>query len=112
MFKKMKKKEKSALHLSDKKHPVSGIVATGIGVVSLFLFLVICFISSESNGNGGILIGAGGMLCFALSVAGFILSWLSLHIENIRPHFPTVAAILNGLLMVFYFLLYMWGMLT
>ena len=109
MFKK-KRKEKSALHLSDKKHPKSAIAATGIGIVSLFLFLTVCIISSESDGNGGILIGAGGLLCFFLSVAGLILSWLSLHRENIRLLFPSIAAVLNGLLMVFYFLLYMWGM--
>lgn len=109
MFRK-KRKEKSTLRLSDKKHPVSAIVATGIGLASLSLFLVVCLISSESNGNGDIWVGAGGVLCFVLSVVGFILSWMSLHIENIRPQFPTIAAVLNGLLMVFYFLLYMWGM--
>ncbi|MBR1744076.1 MAG: hypothetical protein IJ733_19880 [Lachnospiraceae bacterium] len=108
--KKNKKKEKNSLRLSDKKHPVSAIVATGIGVVSLLLFIIICVISSESDGNAGVLIGAGGIFCFLLSVTGFVMAWMSLHIENIRPQFPTAAAVLNGLLMVFYFLLYMWGM--
>lgn len=110
MFGRKKRKEKSALRLSDKKHPVSAIVATGIGVVSLLFFLVICVISSESDGNAGVLIGAGGILCFVLSVTGFIMAWMSLHMENIRVKYPTIAAVLNGLLMVCYFLLYMWGM--
>lgn len=105
-----KKKEKNSLRLSDKKHPVSAIIAVVIGVVSLLLFLTVCFISSESGGKAGLLVGAGGIFCLFLSVTGFLTAWLSLRQENIRPLYPTIAAVLNGLLMVFYFLLYMWGM--
>ena len=105
-----KKRDKNALRLSDKKHPGSAIIATGIGGVSLLLFLVICFISSNSGGKAGIFAGVAGIFCMLLSIAGFITAWVSLRGENIRPLFPTIAAVLNGLLMVFYFFLYMWGM--
>ena len=40
---------------------------------------------------------------------GFVLAWTSLHQEDIRPHFPTIASICNGLLVIFYLMLYIWG---
>lgn len=108
--KRKKKREKKSLLLSDKKHPKSAIVATGIGVVSLLIFLVSCVFSSESDGNADLFIGAVGLLSLFLSVLGFVIAWASLHQENIRTLYPTIASVLNGFLIVGYFLLYMWGM--
>lgn len=109
---KKKKQKGSSLRLTDKKHPAMGIIAVIFGVVSVALFVVLCFISSQSHGRAGKMIGLAGIVCFLLSVTGFILSWLSLRQENIRPLFPTIAAVINGLSLVFYFLLYLWGNLT
>lgn len=104
-----KKRGAQSLRLTDKRHPVSGIVAMILGIISVILFIVICFISSQSHGKAGILAGLAGIFCFILSIAGFVLSWLTLHQENIRPLFPTIAAVINGLSVVFYLLLYIWG---
>lgn len=106
-----KRRGDQSLHLTDKKHPAIAIVATILGVLSVALFVVLCFISSQSHGKAGILIGLAGIGCFLISITGFILSWISLHQENIRPLFPTIASIINGLLVVFYLLLYIWGKL-
>ncbi len=104
------KKERHSLRLTDKKHPRGAIIATLIGVASMILFIITCVISSDSNGKAGALAGVAGLFCLLLSVIGFIGAWLSLRGENIRPLFPTIAAVINGLLMVFYVFLYMWGM--
>lgn len=109
MSAKKKRQNDSSLHLTDKRHPVMGIIAVLIGVLSAIAFIWLCFLSSESHGKAGKLIGFGGLLCFFVSTAGFVMSWLSLKQDNIRPLFPTIAAIINGLSMVFYFLLYLWG---
>lgn len=107
---KKKRQEGSSLHLTDKRHPVMGIVALLFGVVSVGAFATLCFVSSQSHGKAGIAVGAAGIACFLVSLVGFLLSWTSLNKDNIRPLFPTIAAIVNGLSVVFYFLLYMLGM--
>lgn len=100
-----------SLHLTDKRHPASAILATALGAVSVMLFIGLCWVSGQSHGKAGLLVGLFGIGCFCLSVAGFVLAWISLHQENIRPLFPTIASVLNGLSVVFYLLLYLWGKL-
>ena len=110
MGSKKKKHEGSSLHLTDTIHPFVGIVAVFFGVVSVVIFTALCFVSSQSHGKAGMMIGFAGIICFLISLVGFGLSWYSLNQENIRPLFPTIAAVINGLSAVFYFLLYMLGM--
>lgn len=97
------------LRLTDKRHPREAVIATAIGVVSIVVFGVLCFMSGESRGTSGIEAGAVGILCFATSITGFIVSWVSLHKENIRPLFPTIGVLVNGLTVLFYLLVYIWG---
>lgn len=104
-----RKQKQSSLKLTDKKHPPLAIGATLVGLGSAISFFVVCMVSSQSHGKAGVYIGVWGIFCLLLSAAGFVMSWLSLRQENIRTLFPTIAAIINGLLLVFYFLLYFWG---
>lgn len=106
---KEKKRGHKSLQLTDKKHPGIAIGATLVGICSVVLFLAACFLSSESHGNAGLTVGVAGIACFALAAVGFGMSWASLRMENIRPLFPTIASIINGLLLVFYMLLYIVG---
>ena len=103
------KRENDGLRLTDKKHPKMGIVSTILALVSLLLFAAICFWSGTQRGSLGLYAGAVGLLCFAISVAGFVCAWMSLHQENIRTLFPTIGSVVNGLMMVLYLLLYVWG---
>lgn len=105
-----RRRKRKSLHLTDKKHPMLAIMATGLGIFSIILFCVFCFVSGTDKGKSGLLIGLGGLLCMGLSVIGFLTSWASLHQENIRPLFPTIASVVNGLCVVFYFVLYIYGM--
>ena len=110
MSSKKKRQEGSSLRLTDKRHPVMGIVAAFLGISSVAAFVSLCFVSCQSHGKAGMAVGAAGIACFLVSLLGFVLSWASLNKDNIRPLFPTIAAIVNGLSVVFYFLLYMLGM--
>lgn len=109
MGSKRKKRGRSSLQLTDKRHPVSGMIAVLLAMVSVILFIALCFISSESHGNAGIFVGLAGIFCFLLSVAAFVLAWAALRRENIRPVFPTIAALISGLSVVFYMVLYILG---
>lgn len=104
-----KKGKESSLHLTDKHHPVSGIVATLLALLSAGVFSVACVTASKSNGHAGLLVGVVGIISMLIAVVGFVLAWISLHQDNIRPHFPTIASLGNGLLIIFYMILYIWG---
>lgn len=106
---KKRDRENEGLRLTDKKHPKGAIVSTILSVVSLGIFAVLCFMSGETNGQSGIEAGWIGLLCLAISIVGFILAWISLHQENIRPLFPTIGALANGLIMLMYIIVYVWG---
>lgn len=104
-----KRKKEGELRLTDKKHPASGIWAVIIGIFALVMFGVTCFVSGNNKGNGGMVVGIVGILCFIISISGFILSWISLRKENIRYLFPTIGAVVNGLQIVGYMVVYIWG---
>lgn len=109
MAKRRKRREGDSLRLTDKKHPPLAIGASFLALASLCIFGAACVVSGQSRGHAGILIGLVGILSFGLSVAGFIMAWISLHQENIRPLFPTIGSVSNGLLVIFYMILYIWG---
>lgn len=107
--KKKKKRENEGLRLTDKRHPPIAIAASGLAVLSMGIFAVLCFMSGETNGHSGIEAGIVGLLCALISIVGFCLSWISLNQDNIRTLFPTVAALSNGLLILFYLIVYILG---
>lgn len=104
-----RKRRRKGLHLTDKRHPLPGVLGCLAGLISLGGFIGTCFISGQAQGKAGLEVGVAAVGCFAMSVAGFCMAWVSLRQENIRTLFPTLSSILNGLLMIFYLFLYMWG---
>lgn len=104
------KKRKEGLRLTDKKHPKQGIWATVMGILSIIIFLVLCFISGKERGGSGIGIGLAGLACAIISIWGFILAWLSLRLDNIRQLFPSLGVVINGLMVLMYLIVYILGM--
>ena len=107
--KKGHKKESGELRLTDKRHPVSGIASSVLAAVSFISFSAACIISGRNGGNAGLGIGLIGISCFLVSITGFIMAWVSLHQENIRPLFPTIGSLVNGILVIIYMILYILG---
>ncbi len=104
-----KHRNDSTLHLTDKHHPPLGIAATLLALLSAGAFLAACISAGKSDGHAGLLAGLVGILSMVIAAVGFVMAWISLHQEDIRPHFPTIASIANGLLVIFYMILYIWG---
>ncbi len=101
--------ESFGLKLSVKKHPIKGIISTILALISMIFFLMACIISSQSKGNAGLYIGIIGIGCLILSITGAVFAWLSLNEDDIKPIFPTIGALLNFLLTLFYIVLYILG---
>lgn len=108
MFRKKRQKE-SSLHLTDKHHPPLAIAATILALASIGIFAAVCISAGESDGHAGLMAGLLGMVCLLIAAVGFVMSWISLHQDDIRPLFPTIASVSNGLLVIFYMALYIWG---
>lgn len=109
MKKKGHKKDSGELRLTDKRHPIAGIVSTILAGISFISFAAACIISGKNGGNAGAGVGITGILCFLSSTAGFIMAWISLHRENIRPLFPAIGSMVNGILIIIYMILYILG---
>ncbi|MDO4167153.1 MAG: DUF6142 family protein [Eubacteriales bacterium] len=104
-----KRQKDSSLHLTDKHHPPLAIGATLLALVSIGIFGAVCVSAGQSDGHAGLLAGVAGMVSLLIAAVGFVMAWLSLHQDDIRPLFPTIASICNGLLVIFYMMLYIWG---
>lgn len=107
----MFRRKKDSFKFSGRSHSVKGIISIIIGCISLITFIVISFISSLSGGNGDLVLGAIGLLVFALTVAGFVLGVKSCKEKEIFYTAPIVGLTLNGILSVIYFILYLIGLL-
>lgn len=112
MKKRGRKREKGELRLTDKRHPPIGIASFVLSIISFILFAAACIMSGWNGGNGGLSVGITGILSFFISVAGFIMAWFGLHQENIRPLFPAIGSVVNGLLVILYMILYILGAAT
>jgi hypothetical protein len=61
------------------------------------------------HGEGGLILGFIGFFLFALSVFGFVLSYKAMKERDIYYRFPIIGAVLNGLMMIAFFVLYIIG---
>ncbi len=74
------------------------------------LGLVICVgISAKSAGTSSAYIGSAGIFLFLLSLAGLIVSILSLREENSFPILPRVSCFLAAVICAAWIGLYAWG---
>jgi hypothetical protein len=100
---------KSNYKFSDKTHPFIGIISFILALICIIAVIALCIISSLSKGNGGLLIGTFGIVVFVISVVGFILAIAAVRKKDIHYSFPIAGILLNGLLTIFFFVLYVLG---
>lgn len=97
---------------TDKKHPISAMIAVGIAILVIILLAVICYQSSLSAGKGGVWIGVIGMLSLFATLAGFVMSINSLRQRDVYYTLGILGSILNGMLFLTYFILFFMGLST
>ncbi len=103
------KRKKDSFKFSGRSHSVRGIISVGLAVVALLTIVISSIISAISHGNGSMALGAIGIVAFIISLVGFILGIKGSLEKEIYYTAPIVGMIMNGLLFLFYFVLYVVG---
>jgi hypothetical protein len=97
------------IHFSVRRHTGIGIASAIIGIVVILGFIAVAIISGLAGGQGGFVLGVAGILLLALSITGFVLSYRALKKKDIFYRFPVIGAVLNGLMVILFLVLYLLG---
>lgn len=106
----MFKKRKDVFKFTGRSHSVKGIAAAVIGGIGVISLLVLFILSSVYRGDGSILLGAAGMIVFALTITGFILGVRACTEKEIYYTAPITGMVINGILSIVLFILYITGL--
>lgn len=99
------------IQFTDKKHPRQGIVSTVMAVAS-FAFMCALFVGSgRAKGNAGLSYGYLGILNMIFSAVGFVVAFRCFKQDEIYLTTPTTGAVVNGLIVITYLILYILGVL-
>ncbi len=102
-------RNREMIHFGVRRHTKMGIASMIIGIVVILGFITISMISGLAGGNGGFILGVAGILLFALSVTGFVLSYKACKKKDIFYRFPILGAALNGVMTILLMILYILG---
>ena len=94
---------------TNKKHPVEAILAV---IIAILIFITLCVLSvysSQSGGNGPIILGIISFWVMLLALVAFIISLVSMRKKDVFFLFPILGSVLNGVLFVGLFVLYLVG---
>ena len=103
------RKKKRSYMFTNKTHPVEAILAVILGIVIFVTICVLSFYSSQSGGNGPIFLGIVSFWVMLLALAAFVVSLLSMRKKDVFHLFPVLGSVINGVLFLGLFLLYMVG---
>ena len=102
--------KKTQLNFSEKKHSVKGIISLIIGIISVILLLVLFYLSALEQGNGSEKIGIVGIIIFLISLIGSVIGYQDSREKDIKYYVPVLGLIINSLVFLFLFVLYIIGM--
>ncbi len=105
----MGKEKKTTLRFTGRQHARGGVVSTVIAVVAWIIFIALCVYSSSSGGNAAIAAGAIGLVDAVLVLGGMVISFRGFQERDVYYLLPAVGMVLNGILFVTYFSLYIMG---
>lgn len=107
----IKKKKHKNVKFSDKTRPKKAVVSLFFALAGCILMGVMIGLSAAEDGQGGILLGAGGFGALLLAVIGIILAVRCFKMDNIYYGMPVVGAVWNGILILAFSAMYVVGFL-
>ena len=100
------------VRFTSKSHPTTAIVATVLGIIAIILVAVMIYLSVGADGEGGMLIGAGGTVAMLFCIIGCIMGVRSFLKDDVYYVFPIIATALNGALLIALFVIYAMGVMA
>ena len=96
-------------NFAKKKHSARGMISSVLAGISLGLLAVSSVCSLAFHGNGGMYLGAMGLIAICISVYGFILGLKSFSDKNRDLLFCKIGSVGSGILMVAWLALFLTG---
>lgn len=103
------KERKSSLRFAGRKHARGGVISMVIAGIAWIIFAALCVNSSLTGGNATYVAGILGILDAFFVLAGMYLSFRGFQERDVYYVLPAVGMVLNGILFVIYFSLYIMG---
>lgn len=92
-----------------KRQSEEGITSTIMAGLSLLLFLIASTVSMLCEGNGGLYLGAIGLIAICVAVYGFGIGLKSFSQEERSYKYSKIGALMNGVIMVGWLALFLTG---
>ena len=105
-------RRRGSIKFQGRQHSKRGMISLLLGILVVGTFLTISFISAKYKGNGPFILGVIGMLCFAVSILGFVLSIKSFKEKDIFYAAPVIGVGSNGIMIIILFYLYIVGIVS
>jgi len=103
------KERRTSLHFTGRRHARGGVISVVIAGVAWIVFAALCVYSSSTGGNAAAVAGIMGIADAFFSLAGMILAFRGFQERDVYYVLPAVGMVLNGILFVIYFSLYIMG---
>jgi hypothetical protein len=109
-MKKLKiKRDKDMIRFSGRKHSATGIWSAITGILAVLGFAAISSVSGAMGGKGGIILGFSGVFLLLLAAFGFYLSCKAFKQRDVFYRFPVIGGILNGVMIIVFIVIYIYG---
>ena len=102
------KKPKSFM-FTTKHHSFSGIMGCILAAISLITIMGSIYMAFVSSGKSSVLMGSEAMFALILDFIGIISGVTGLMERDIHKWEPIAAIIVNGLMLIIWILLVLWG---
>ncbi len=94
---------------SDKSQTLGGTLSALMGVGSLVCLLYGIYVSFAADGNGGVIVGALGILAFILSLTGMIVGLMSFKEQDKFYMLSKVGSLLCGVIFIVMLAIFLMG---
>lgn len=89
----------------------NGIVSCIFGMAAMAVFIAASIISAKADGDAGEPVGFMGISSALLCIVGLVFASDGMREREVGYLFPVIGAVLNGLLLVYLFWLYIYGLI-
>lgn len=103
------KERRSSLRFTGKRHARGGVISMVIAGIAWAVFAALCVYSSSTGGNAATVAGILGITDAIFSLAGMVLAFRGFQERDVYYILPALGMVINGVLFVVYFSLYIMG---